>query len=73
MVRSIKPGSIILFHDHIYDRGVPIVGPKNSQCAIIDREPMLLALRDILERLKCHIRFVTIPVLLRCGKAYCGK
>jgi peptidoglycan/xylan/chitin deacetylase (PgdA/CDA1 family) len=68
LVKNIKPGSIILFHDYLFDRGVPIVGPKNSQCAIIDREPMLLALRELLERLKGNIRFVTIPVLLRCGQ-----
>jgi peptidoglycan-N-acetylglucosamine deacetylase len=68
IVKSIKPGSIILFHDRIFDRGKPTIGPKPTEEAAIDRESMLSALTGVLERLKGTTQFVTVPVLLRNGR-----
>lgn len=68
LLESIKPGSIILFHDRIYDGGNPERGPIISQEAVTDREPMLRALDGILNRLNKKIQFVTLPVLLRNGR-----
>jgi peptidoglycan/xylan/chitin deacetylase (PgdA/CDA1 family) len=67
LVENIKAGSIILLHDRIFDEGKPKKGPKLSQNAIVDREPMLSALDNFLEQVKAHIQFVTIPVLLQSG------
>lgn len=68
IVKNIKPGSIILLHDRIFDGGKCKKGPKVTQEAVIDREPMLSALEGLLERLKGNIQFVTIPVLLSNGR-----
>jgi peptidoglycan-N-acetylglucosamine deacetylase len=67
LLTNIKPGSIILFHDRIFDGGKPQKGPIINQEVITDREPMLFALKGLLERIKTSIQFVTIPVLLRNG------
>jgi peptidoglycan-N-acetylglucosamine deacetylase len=70
LAKNIKPGSIILLHDRIFDNGKPEKGPTLSRGALIDREPMLSALKGLLERLKGNIQFVTIPVLLRNGRPF---
>ena len=67
IVKGVRPGSIILLHDRIFDKGRPIIGPKNSIETVIDREPMLFALRELLGRVKGQIEFVTIPALLQHG------
>jgi peptidoglycan-N-acetylglucosamine deacetylase len=70
LLNNIKFGSIILFHDRLFDGGKPKMGSKLSQEPIIDRGPMLLALRELLERMRGKIQFVTIPVLLRSGRPH---
>ena len=69
-VENISPGSIILMHDQIFDRGKPVNGPKQIQDAEIDRGSMLIALRELLERMNANINFVTIPVLLQHGRPH---
>ena len=58
-IDQIRPGSIVLFHDAIWDPQVE--GADN-------REPTLQATDMILERLRGRFRFVTIPELLRAGR-----
>lgn len=65
IISDISPGSIILMHDRLFDMGRPIKGPKNDKEAYIDREPMIIALREILVKLKGKFAFVTIPELLQ--------
>ena len=68
IVKNIKAGSIFLLHDRLFDKGKPIKGPKNVREALIDREPMLFALNEVLRKLKGKIQFVTIPELLSRGR-----
>jgi peptidoglycan-N-acetylglucosamine deacetylase len=68
IVKNIKPGSIILLHDRIFDEGKSIKGPKLNHEVVVDRKPMISALQGVLERLKGNIQFVTIPDLLRNGR-----
>lgn len=70
LVQGIKPGAIILLHDRLFDQRAPKKGRNLSQEPIIDRGPMLLALRALLERMRGRIQFVTIPVLLSRGRPY---
>ena len=60
LVRGIRPGSIVLFHDAIYR--------SHQAVPQYDREPMLTALTSTLEQLGGRFRFVTIPELLRHGR-----
>jgi peptidoglycan-N-acetylglucosamine deacetylase len=69
VVNNIKAGSVVLLHDRLYDEGKPEKGPSNGQESVIDRESMLIALRELLDRLKDKYKFVTIPELLQCGRA----
>ncbi|HVO73652.1 MAG TPA: polysaccharide deacetylase family protein [Ignavibacteriaceae bacterium] len=69
-VKNIKPGSIILLHDRLFDEGKPVKGPKQIQDAVIDRGVMLFALREFLERINGNIQFVTIPELLKHGRPH---
>lgn len=55
-----RPGSIVLLHDALCD------APDES---FSDRRPMLLALDAFLEHHAGRFRFVTIPELLRYGRA----
>ena len=55
-----RPGSIVLLHDALCD------APDES---FSDRRPMLCALDAFLEDGSGRFRFVTIPELLRCGRA----
>ena len=55
---QLKPGSIVLFHDALYD---------SEKERYMDREPTLTAVNILLERLSNHFRFVTVPELLRYG------
>jgi len=68
LMNNIRPGSIILLHDRLFDEGKPKKGSIHNVEAVIDREPMLLALNNVLEQLSGHIHFVTIPTLLNRGK-----
>lgn len=60
MIDRVKPGSIFLLHDAIYD--------SRSQEPEADREPMLHGLDKALCVLKQQIHFLTVPELLRAGK-----
>jgi peptidoglycan-N-acetylglucosamine deacetylase len=68
LVSIMKPGSIILFHDRIYDGGKPQKGPSICKEVIVERTHMLSALDELLERCMNKYQFVTIPVLLKSGK-----
>ncbi len=62
VIREIKPGSIVLFHDTIYCDW-PEDGPPQY-----DRSEMLMAIEMILENLKGQYRFITVPELLTHGR-----
>lgn len=58
IVSKIQPGSVILFHEALHD----IIEDNYA-----DREPMLEAVKMLLERLGDRFRFVTIPELFQHG------
>ena len=57
--RHIKPGSIILLHDMLWDLSV-------KEAA--DRSAMLEGLDRFLDRMRGRYRFLTVPELLRTGR-----
>jgi peptidoglycan/xylan/chitin deacetylase (PgdA/CDA1 family) len=57
--RQIRPGSVVVLHDRLFD---------SVQEAYFDREPMLEAVRILLNRLGDRFHFVTVPELLRRGR-----
>jgi peptidoglycan/xylan/chitin deacetylase (PgdA/CDA1 family) len=59
---KIKGGSIILFHDSLY---------QTVEEKYLDRTPMLKALDILLERLSDKYRFITIPEMFRYGRKGC--
>lgn len=59
VISQIQPGSVIVFHDSLY---------VFLEKRYADREPMLEAVRLILDRLGDRFRFVTIRELLRHGR-----
>lgn len=61
LIDRIKPGSIVLFHDAIFQ---PPPDP-----AFRNRQPTLQAVDTLLGRLQGRFRFVTIPELLQYGPA----
>ena len=63
MIDRVRPGSIFLLHDAIYD--------SRSQEPGNDRESMLHGLDKALSVLKKNIHFVTVPELLRSGQPVC--
>lgn len=65
LVEKVRPGSIILLHDALYNHGLPTRGP--APC--VNREPMLRALDLFLQRMSQSMQFVTIPEMFRCGRA----
>jgi peptidoglycan/xylan/chitin deacetylase (PgdA/CDA1 family) len=58
--RRIRPGSVIVLHDRL---------SHALEEAHFNREPVLEAVEILLQRLDKQFRFVTIPELLRYGKA----
>lgn len=58
---ELKPGDVMLFHDGLFQ------APENR---FFDREPMLSAVESLLDRLAGRFRFVTVPELLRHGRAH---
>jgi peptidoglycan-N-acetylglucosamine deacetylase len=70
LVKGIHPGSVVVFHDALYDEGKPKNGPKLEREACVDRKPMLMALQIMFERLGSQMRFVTVPELLRYGSPH---
>ena len=61
LVRQARPGAIVILHDNIYRSVLP--------AAEHDRKSMLRALDGALEQLQGRFRFVTVPELLRHGRA----
>lgn len=59
LINRLKPGSIILLHDALWD-----IMEKDAK----DRVPVLEALDIFLEKVSRQFRFVTIPELLRRGR-----
>jgi hypothetical protein len=59
VLRELKPGSVILFHDALFD---------TTEDRFADREPMLSAVDILLDCLSERYRFVTIPELFRYGR-----
>lgn len=58
---EVKPGSIVLLHDALFD----------ADCdAAKDRQPMLAALDAFLTRNPRGLRYVTVPALLASGKPH---
>lgn len=55
----VRPGSVILLHDALYD---------TIEERYTDRQPMFEAVKMLLERLGDQFRFVTIPELFRHGR-----
>jgi hypothetical protein len=60
IVSNIQPGSVVLLHEAIYRSRQ--ISPQ------YDREPMLGAVKMVLERLSDRFRFVTVPDLLQYGR-----
>ena len=58
---KLRPGSIILFHDRL-------ATAQNPRC--FDRSSTLKAVENILLSLRGKYRFVTVPELLRLGRAH---
>ncbi len=67
LVESIRPGSMVLLHDALFDHGTPHRGPKLERPAHVNRESMLEALERALAHLHGRFRFVTVPELIQCG------
>ena len=61
LVRQARPGAIVILHDNLYRSVLPAAQP--------DRRPMLRALDGALQRWGDAYRFVTVPELLREGRA----
>ena len=61
LAREIRPGGIVLLHDAIYR--------SNQPTPQYNREPMLAGLELFLGRFGQRYRFVTVPELLRSGRA----
>ena len=59
LLSRVRPGSIILLHDAIYDAGGGAGGKRHV---------MLGALEKFLEKIGTQFRFVTLPELFRIGK-----
>jgi peptidoglycan/xylan/chitin deacetylase (PgdA/CDA1 family) len=60
VLRRLRRGSIVLFHDTLY---------ATDEERFRDRTPLHAALRDLLRRLRPGWRCVTVPELLRMGRA----
>jgi peptidoglycan/xylan/chitin deacetylase (PgdA/CDA1 family) len=67
LVDSIRPGSVIVLHDALFDNGKARRKAKLEQKALVDRAPMLKALDSALAQLRGKFRFVTVPELLCYG------
>lgn len=61
---EVKPGSIVLLHDVIYDADCP---------EAVDRRPMLAALDAFLSRNRPGLSYVTVPELLSRGRPHYAR
>ena len=60
LIEEVKPGSIVLLHDTIYF--------SRNENAQYNREPVLQAVKDLLEQTSGSYQYVTIPELLKKGQ-----
>jgi peptidoglycan-N-acetylglucosamine deacetylase len=67
LAERLRPGSIVLLHDTIFDQGQSRGGPPLNCPALVEREPMIDALRLLFEEVRGAFQFVTIPELLAHG------
>lgn len=70
--KKITNGSIILFHDSIYDKGHP-KHKSLDQSANLSRDVMVDLVKLLLEEYSGRFQFVTITEMLKHGKAKRGK
>ena len=68
IVAGIRPGSIVVLHDGLYDRGQPGLGVTLDRLPVVDRGAMLRAVEIVLQQVSHQYRFVTVPELLRLGR-----
>jgi peptidoglycan/xylan/chitin deacetylase (PgdA/CDA1 family) len=59
LMNGVRPGSIILLHDAVWQ----LTGEE-----VLNRQPMLAGVELLLERLADRMRFITIPELLKKGR-----
>jgi peptidoglycan/xylan/chitin deacetylase (PgdA/CDA1 family) len=68
LLEMVSPGGIVLFHDTLYDKGVPAHGVDPEHTSWPDRQAMREALEMMLDRLSGSYRFLTVPELLQAGR-----
>lgn len=68
LLEMVAPGGIVLFHDTLYDKGIPAHGVDSEHTSWPDRQAMLGALETVLDQLCGSYRFVTVPELLQAGR-----
>ena len=69
LAQAIRPGSIVLLHDALFDGGQPTVAPPLENEAVPNRRFMLQAVDQLLDMLSDSMRFVTIADLLTHGSS----
>jgi peptidoglycan/xylan/chitin deacetylase (PgdA/CDA1 family) len=69
LTTTVGPGSIVLMHDAIHDRGEPRLGRTLAHQACLDRSAAFSALDSALDDLTSRLQFVTITELLASGPA----
>ena len=70
--KKITKGSIILFHDTIYDKGYPKHSIDLGRSVNLNRDVMVDLVRFLLEEYSGQFQFVTIAEMLKQGKARRG-
>ncbi len=70
LIRCVRPGDIVCLHDAIrWHRSNSLV-PKLTAEPYVDRGAMLSALERFLDHVNSHMRFVTVPELLKLGRMH---
>jgi peptidoglycan/xylan/chitin deacetylase (PgdA/CDA1 family) len=67
LVRTVKPGDIVLLHDTLFDNGQAAHGTDGGHRSWTDRKATLQALEILLDRFRGNYRFVTVLELLKHG------
>ena len=68
LVRRIRPGAIVLFHDHLNAPSAGREGPALVARPLPDRAAMQEALASFLEETASRFQYATLPELLRKGR-----
>lgn len=68
LARRIRPGAIVLFHDHLNAPSAGGTGPALVARPLPDRAAMQDALASFLEETSNRFQYVTLPELLRRGR-----